>query len=1376
MVMHVELQATCSSLGYIEGNKYVKEPDCLEAIKDLIRFLKREDDSFEIRRELGNAQIVQNDLLHIIKWYSHDEKLFDAVIRLLVNLTQPAILCFNNTVPTEKTIRNIYIEIESILQSYKEAFVDEELFNALTQKLGDLLKLDWEHRQEEDRLLIERILILIRNVLHVPPNEDREQRTDDDATVHDQVIWAIHCTGLEDLLLYIASSEDERNFSMHILEIVSLMFREQNPEILASAGVQRSMTEKEKDERELEMVREQEKLQKLANVKRFSTRHSRFGGTFVVHNMKSISDREVIYHKPLKDVNEMTFDSTKKPKKKPKNRQPIKGQEVSRRSTLSIRLGLKEFCAQFLDNCYNPLMYAVKDILAREKTQDHDETYYLWAMRFFMEFCRHHSKQVDLVSETMSVQTFHYIQVQLFQYYEMIMMEKKEAVIWAKRVHLALKAYQELLHYLDMMDRSKNTQLMESSKVIKGNIFYMMEFRDIFLTLLKKFDQSKQSRAFLKDLIETTHLFLKMLENATKTNSHLVVQKKKTKKGKKKKKPTAQASEPVSDLTQTELDDKWDEVSEELSALFQGRGEIPTDISPFDAASEVQEDQQRIDAMIKIQDALRENKPGEAIALIRSAREIWPERDDFGSEDISPEEEFMALREIFMANLPRPAREDNIPENVVEEYEEGGAEAEEEEMESVATAEQEFDFKVFVNKFCKGDVLKAYVLLLADFQKNSTHTNHCIIKMLHRISIDLGYMGMVFQASLFRVFQKILLSPLAKAARYKEIVKFGHFVIGKFVQCAENNKKIFMEMLFWKGGKESVECIDGYGSYDSKGPSSWTEDQETEVRSLYEEYSQLEDNEKDIAECIMERLSDGSKTRGQIIRELKKQNLISSAKELKRKQPGKHAGPWTEEDEEELTNMFQEFKSSADPLGNIMSAMTVHRSKQRVIEKLLGLGLVNDRSELYKKRGKKSKKDDYDSDSGDGYEEDGGFVVSQRNVDTSDSSSDEGEDSDSNVSDKEMDSDKENDSAPLDSPDMTAVMQNLIQKGYSSQIQWIQRAMKRVLESRTSEVSVPIVPLSEENETAMEDQMFLSFLQQIGISPPSNAQEAFWRIPAELNGQELQEVIDGITINDNGEAINAHMIKAKKQQKKEKKKTKKKDKKKKKHDKVQKNESRKEEKQKKSKKKNDMLKALAEKRKTKRGGERRKVKMQSEQSDDENEEIVPLENDENVPVDNEANVTMEIEVPQSPVATTPNTEMAKKSSNSSSKKKRRIKRLIDSDSDDSDNDKHLPVISLDNTENKDSDVEEESQSQKRPLVFGDSSDEEVQPTKRQKISDGEESDDDDTPLATIKQSESFPATLYSQGPLDSDDSEEDDHVPLRRVLQKKNIIESDEED
>ena len=45
--------------------------------------------------------------------------------------------------------------------------------------------------------------------------------------------------------------------------------------------------------------------------------------------------------------------------------------------------------------------------------------------------------------------------------------------------------------------------------------------------------------------------------------------------------------------TPEQLEDMWDEVSGELSALFQGRGELPTDVSPFDAASEVDVDQQR---------------------------------------------------------------------------------------------------------------------------------------------------------------------------------------------------------------------------------------------------------------------------------------------------------------------------------------------------------------------------------------------------------------------------------------------------------------------------------------------------------------------------------------------------------------------------------------------------------------------------------------------------------------------------------------------------------------------------------------------------------------------------------------------------------------
>lgn len=41
---------------------------------------------------------------------------------------------------------------------------------------------------EDEKLLTERILILIRNILDIPATPDDDKRTDDDASVHDQVL------------------------------------------------------------------------------------------------------------------------------------------------------------------------------------------------------------------------------------------------------------------------------------------------------------------------------------------------------------------------------------------------------------------------------------------------------------------------------------------------------------------------------------------------------------------------------------------------------------------------------------------------------------------------------------------------------------------------------------------------------------------------------------------------------------------------------------------------------------------------------------------------------------------------------------------------------------------------------------------------------------------------------------------------------------------------------------------------------------------------------------------------------------------------------------------------------------------------------------
>jgi timeless len=46
-------------------------------------------------------------------------------------------------------------------------------------------------RDEDIGLVIERILILVRNVLQVPADPEAEKRTDNDASIHDQVMLQV---------------------------------------------------------------------------------------------------------------------------------------------------------------------------------------------------------------------------------------------------------------------------------------------------------------------------------------------------------------------------------------------------------------------------------------------------------------------------------------------------------------------------------------------------------------------------------------------------------------------------------------------------------------------------------------------------------------------------------------------------------------------------------------------------------------------------------------------------------------------------------------------------------------------------------------------------------------------------------------------------------------------------------------------------------------------------------------------------------------------------------------------------------------------------------------------------------------------------------
>uniref|UniRef100_A0A6Q2XMA6 Timeless circadian clock n=1 Tax=Esox lucius TaxID=8010 RepID=A0A6Q2XMA6_ESOLU len=1034
-IMNCELLATCSALGYLEGDTYHREPDCLESVKDLIRYLRHEDDTRDIRQQLGAGQIIQNDLLPIISQHSQDKALFDACIRLMVNLTQPALLCFGK-VPDDPTVRHHFLQVVSYLQAYKEAFANEKVFGVLSETLYNLLQLDWEQRQEEDNLLIERILLLVRNVLHVPADPHEEKNVDDDASVHDKLLWAMHMSGLDDLIKFLASAPSEQQWSMHVLEVTSLMFRDQTPELLVSAGQTRSAQEKQRDAQELEVLRQKEQAEKRSRTLQRGTRHSRFGGSYVVQGLKSIGEKDVIYHRGLHNFKNYTHDLGKAVRRVPKRKQQAKDTEGKRRSALNVRLFLRKFCVDFLENCYNRLMYLVKEGLVREQAQQHDETYYLWALSFFMAFNRGNGFRADLVSETMSIRTFHFIERNITNYYEMMLTDRKEATSWSRRMHLALKAYQELLLTVNEMDRSHDENIKQSANVIKSNIFYLMEYREIFLTLLRKFDETKQPRSFLRDLVESTHLFLRMLERFCKGRNNLVVQKKRVKRKKGRKKTTAIETTPEA------LEETWNIVAGELR---DSEGAVP-----FDAASETPLEEQRTEAMVRVQDSLLNRLGPEALGLLRAAREVWPEGDVFGSADVEPEEELELLKQILFANLPR---------------------------------DEALHCPMCFTRFANPNIVRPYLLLLRTYSQNSPHTNHCITRMLHRLAVDLKMDALLFQLSVFCIFNKILADP--SAAAYKELVTFAKFVLKRFFALAARNSKAYVELLFWKNVGAVREMTEGY----SKPGEGWVF-----VCLL-----------PDIVETLLPLLSNTSRTRRQLVAQMVAMGLVDSVRDLKQQRKGTRIILWTEEQEEELKMLFEEFRDSNDILGNILKKVTAKRSRARLVEKLLSLGLVSDRRELYKKRHRNPN--------------------AQRKNSPMDCEDDDEEEDDSEESEEEEQERQDTVAkgrrgrvAEEETFEKTASVGTLVytlqQEGMSGPLLWLQNCLNRTADDREEEglncnvlcssQPIPLVPLTEENEDAMEKPSFQRLLQKIGVRAPADEQESFWRIPAKMRPSQLR--------------------------------------------------------------------------------------------------------------------------------------------------------------------------------------------------------------------------------------------------------------------------------
>lgn len=823
-----DLTATCYDLGKLNeaDGVYAKGKDCIPCLKELVRYLRIDDKQFTVRHTLGCLNIIRTDMIPIIVQHCNDpsdeeqKQLFDLVVKICVNLTSPALMFFEKQeIPDEPEKKQLYMKFISYLHNYKTAFADNvSIWTVLNKYINYILDLDFYQRTEEDWILFERIIIVIRNILHIPVDTSLSMGVNTELNAHDMCLYRMDKSGHFETLFKISeSTEHGPKFCLHIMETVFLMLREYEPEALSRATDnssnkrKRSDDERERDKKKLTELAALDKCEKHLAKQKFMPQRFKHG-SFQVTNVKTSSHLPLVVRKPMHKEGMINFDDHKDSYVRPRNRRPLTNSSslvsqdnilaatvTQKTSSFETRWSLKLFCIKFLENIYNDFMQIIKHNLVRHQSQENDETYYLWSFYFFTAFNRHLSLDIKNISETLSVSSLHYLQTLMDQYQDKISSEKKKYLDLSKRLHFALKAYKELLCSMIAIDKEPDYEQLSHS--IKKTIFYEMDYRMLVLNLFHSFNVFKHTPNYLIDLIETNNIFLDLIQGYSSANANMLVkEKEKTKRARSKKKKFL----PM--LTNEEKEHIWSEISESITNSLENPSSLPKPeddkrVKPYDAGSDYTLEEQKVFVIKRIHELLRNQEASVSVALFRNARNIWIDDEDkpFGDTDITISEEASSLQAILMADLEIEILDETGKDEQVED---------EQVEDENPVVETEFNFINFVGRYCNPDVISAHLIILKKFKSNHERTNEAVIKMLERIVYDCGFETLLMQASILKCFLEIIEYKKltgTDSAIIQRMIQLGRTVIEKMAAMANRRRFLFLEILFWKSPNDTVE-------------------------------------------------------------------------------------------------------------------------------------------------------------------------------------------------------------------------------------------------------------------------------------------------------------------------------------------------------------------------------------------------------------------------------------------------------------------------------------------------------------------------------------------------------------------------------------------
>uniref|UniRef100_A0A915DZF1 Timeless N-terminal domain-containing protein n=1 Tax=Ditylenchus dipsaci TaxID=166011 RepID=A0A915DZF1_9BILA len=842
------VQATISSLGYLEDGVYFREPDCFDSVRDLIRLIHGDDkEKLTVRRICTGRNIVKNDLVPIMKSKDISDELFDASLRLADNEAM-----------------QIYHEAETNLVRSLGAFTDNDIFKVLAKKSHDYFSLEWEDRTEKQKLLVERIFVLIRYVFAIGTESGKNIKASElDGPLKEKVIKNFFDSDFPKILMGLSKNSMEKEFCLYVLSIFALIFKNFNSRTLAMKEADFALAAKEKVE---------EELAELINSKRRCVSGRSFmRGTFNVKGVKALNTQNDLLIRRssiLNTENPLEKQAMRKHGKRLRKAQKVddleennvdKEQGITNRQILDT---VKEFCTNLLDDgAYNRLMKTTRDLAfsnARSLTHKYSEVYFFSLAKFIMEFARIARFRCEKVAATFSSEFYYHVLSFVNTSLENIKIDRQQLKLHAFKLQYAVSVYKEMMITLNSIVNAIDPAEKQLCANLCDLIFQVEEFRELGYSMLNTLTPATTTRKMLEDLILANHYYIHVMETISKRGQLDKVNKLKRKsKAKLKMKKKASAESKIDKVKEEEvfteetLSSLWDEISEELSATLLGDLKMKDDVNPIDNLLKVDDDKHQAFSLVKIQMALKNREVAEAVGLYRAARDMWPETGTFGDDDVSPEQEFLDLNELLHSDLSELAasykaeikraygtdsrvkmelyvsgdEDDEMPshgDNDSDAFEDGQSQYE---VDQIA-----FDFNEYVTSYSKPHMILWYTFLLRTFESNASELNKALLKVFFSALYFLYHTSFIFDAPSdgfrleetsapisgfpFRVFERVhnlvikFPEESRKEHRFYDLDQFGYHLFEKFLKeynDLEDGSVLVCELLFSKTFSDEIE-------------------------------------------------------------------------------------------------------------------------------------------------------------------------------------------------------------------------------------------------------------------------------------------------------------------------------------------------------------------------------------------------------------------------------------------------------------------------------------------------------------------------------------------------------------------------------------------